>query len=326
MLPKIAFVGTGGTISSLGADQFDLLDYNAGERRISAAELVETVGIQGIFTDILPINFRVMDSTAITSDDWADLAETCVSLINDESITGLVIGHGTASLEETAWVLSLVLGSTKPVVLTGSMRPLSGISSDANANLAAAVRVASDPMTPGGVWVVMNDEIHSPRTVSKTHTLRLSAFQSPWLGPVGLIDGTNIEFKRTDVSSGPVFNHHLLRALPRVDITYSHVGADGVAAQAFVDAGALGLVSAGFGPGMATPQELAVFEALSKQGVVIVQSSRTPSGWVVDSLQNQEAGIIAGSDIGPQKARILLALCLAEGYERAMISAVFERL
>lgn len=325
MLPRIAFIGTGGTIASIGADQFDLLDYNSSGERVDAAKLIECAGIQGKLADIIPINFRQIDSSAMTSQDWAELAETCMRLVAEPDIAGVVIGHGTASLEETAWALSLTLDVKKPVILTGSMRPLTGISTDAHANLAAAVRVASDPCL-AGVFVVINDEIHSPRRVSKAHTLRLGAFQSPWLGPIGYIDGPDVRLTRSEERSQPMFPHDLLRDLPRVDIAFSHVGADGVGIRAFVAAGARGIVSAGFGPGLTTPAELLAVRDAVAQGVIVVQSSRTGSGLVVDSDQNRMSGIVAGSDIGPVKARILLALCLARGDSRVEIERQFMSL
>jgi L-asparaginase len=325
MLPKIAFIGTGGTIASIGADQFDLLDYNASGERVDTSALIERTGIQGKFADIIPVDIRQIDSTALTSDDWWKLAETCLRIMEDPDVAGIVIGHGTASLEETAWALSLVLDAKKPVILTGSMRPLTGISTDAHANLASAVRVASNPGL-AGVFVVINDEIHSPRLVTKTHTLRLGAFQSPWVGPIGYIDGPDVRLTRCKENPPPIFAHSLLRDLPRVDISYSYIGADGVGIRAYVAAGARGIVSAGFGPGMTTPAESsAILEAIAG-GVVVVQSSRTHSGLVVDSAQNRISGIIAGSDIGPVKARILLALCLARGDRQEEIERQFKTL
>lgn len=326
MLPKIAFIGTGGTIASIGTDQFDLLDYNAGEKRLDAVSLVERTGLQATIADIVPVNFRQIDSTAMTSGDWADLADTCHRLAEGPDLKGIVIGHGTASLEETAWALSLVLDLGIPVVLTGSMRPLTGISTDANANLAAAIRVAAASNMPSGVFVTVNDEIHAPRLVTKTHTLRLGAFQSPWTGPLGVVDGPHVRLARTETTRPPRFPRSLLRDLPRVDIAYSHVGADGCAIDAFVAAGARGIVSAGFGPGMATPAETSALANAVKAGVTVIQSARTGAGLVVDSAHHQSLGIIAGSDLNPQKARILLSLCLARGDGRDRIEQVFQTL
>jgi L-asparaginase len=324
MLPKIAFLGTGGTIASIGTDQFDLLDYNAREKRLDAVSLIEKTSLQATIANIVPVNFRQIDSTAITTVDWADLADTCHRLADDFELNGIVIGHGTASLEETAWALSLVLDLDIPVVLTGSMRPLNGISSDANANLAAAIRVATASHMPSGVFVVANDEIHSPRSVTKTHTLRLGAFQSSWTGPLGVVDGPHVRLARTEPTRVVSFPRSLLRDVPRVDIAYSHVGADGCAINAFVAAGARGIVSAGFGPGMGTPAETAALADAVKKGVTVVQTARTGAGLVVDSAHHRRMGIIAGSDLNPQKARILLSLSLARGDSFEAVERIFQ--
>ncbi|MCV9967764.1 asparaginase [Pararhizobium sp. BT-229] len=325
MLPKIAYVGTGGTIASIGKGPFDLLDYNATDERIEAKAFIERTGLQGTIADIVAVNFRQIDSTAITLSDWADLADLCKELARDPDLNGIVIGHGTASLEETAWLLSLVLDLEVPVVVTGSMRPLTGISSDTQANLAAAIRVAAMPRGEiAGVSVVLNDEVHSPRAVTKSHTLRLNAFQSPWFGPLGFVDGPNVNLVRRHRSvSERCFTTNLLRRLPRVDIAYSYVGADGVAIRAFVEAGAKGIVSAGFGPGNGTPAEVnALVDAVSS-GVIVVQSTRMGAGVAVDSAYHKSIGIIAGNDLNAQKARILLALCLARGDGHQQIADIF---
>ena len=325
MLPKIAFVGTGGTIASIGEDQFDLLDYTATDQRLDSVRLIEKTGLQGAIATIVPVNFRQIDSTAITFDDWAYLADLCHALAEDPDLEGIVIGHGTASLEETAFLLSLVLDIAIPVVVTGSMRPLTGISSDAPANLAAALRVAVARARQPGVLVVINDEIHTPRAVTKAHTLRLGAFQSPWFGPLGYVDGPQVNLTREAlVASQGKFARDLLRSLPRVDIVYSYVGTDGHAIGAFVAAGARGIVSAGFGPGMTTPGETRALADAVSAGVVVVQSARTGAGHVVDSKHHRSLGIIAGNDLNPQKARILLALCLARGDSPRDIEQVFQ--
>ena len=324
MLPRIGFIGTGGTIASVGSGPFDLLDYNASDVRVNATEVLQRTGLQGAVADIVPVDFRQIDSTAISLTDWADLADLCYELASDPTLAGIVVGHGTASLEETAWLLSLVLDLPIPVVLTGSMRPFTGISSDAAANLAAAARVATT-CTDGGVFVVLNDEVHSPRGVTKTHTLRLNAFQSPWLGPIGTIVGSTVTFARQEQTrQSLIFPRHLLRQMPRVDIAYSYIGADGCAIRAFVQAGAKGIVSAGFGPGLGTPAETAALAQAVSAGTVVVQSSRTGAGQVVDSVRHRSLGIIAGNDLSPQKARILLALCLARGDDPVRVADVFQ--
>ncbi|KAK2027531.1 asparaginase [Colletotrichum zoysiae] len=330
-LGKVAFIGTGGTIASEGNDEYDLLDYNADggcRKRHGAQHIIDKTGIRAL-ADVEAINIGPIDSTEISPNHWHVLADICCILADDPEIRGIVIGHGTASLEETAWVLSLVLDLRIRVVITGSMRPLTGISSDATANLTAAFRVASHPVLPNepaGVLVVANDEIHSPRHVTKTHTLRLGTFNSPWLGPIGYVDGeeVNMTSRQASPASGQFRHEMMVGDLPRVDIVYSYIGADGTAIKAFVAAGVKGLISAGFGPGLGTRQEILALEEAIIGGVVVVQSSRLGAGKVVDSQRHREIGIIAGNDLNPQKARILLSLCLARGDNHNTIEGVFR--
>ncbi|KAK1975286.1 asparaginase [Colletotrichum cereale] len=330
-LGKVAFIGTGGTIASEGNDEYDLLDYNADgglRKRHDAQHVIDKTGVRAL-ADVEIINIGPIDSTEISPNYWHVIADICCALAADPEICGIVIGHGTASLEETAWVLSLVLDLKMRIVVTGSVRPLNGISSDATANLTAAFRVASHPVPPNepaGVLVVANDEIHSPRHVTKTHTLRLGTFNSPWLGPVGYVDGdeVNMVSRQTSPASGQFPRMMLTGGLPRVDIVYSYVGADGIAIKAFVAAGTKGLVSAGFGPGLGTRQETRALKDAIAGGVVVVQSSRLGAGKVVDSQSHRSLGIIAGNDLNPQKARILLSLCLARGDDQETIQSVFS--
>lgn len=321
-MKTIAFIGTGGTIAAVGADRFDVLDYNAADTRLSASELIAQSGFDGVLARIHPVDFRSFDSTAVSLDDWCALANLCAELAAAGHYDGIVIGHGTASLEETAFVLSLVLDAPLAVVLTGAMRPWGAVSADGPANLAAAIRLAGSGQARG-VLVVMNDEIHAPRTVAKTDTLRVHSFRSLGPGPLGHIDGATVRITSVPMEYAVRFTCAHLAALPRVDVCYSHVGADSTAIRAFVAAGARGIVSAGFGPGMATPAELVALTEAVQAGVKIVQSSRVGAGQVVDSIDHRARGIIAGGSLSPQKARILLALCLARGDDAATITNTF---
>lgn len=325
-MSRLAFIGTGGTIASLGAGPFDLLDYGATGNRVGAEELIERTGLKELIGEVRAVDFRRIDSTAITAEDWADLADLCCGLAADPKLDGIVIGHGTASLEETAFALSLTLALRLPVVLTGSMRPLSGVSSDAAANLAAALRLAASSAAEAGrVYVLLNDEIHDPREVTKAHTLKLNAFISPEFGPLGRLDGMEVRFaRRSPCGPRPRFSRILLRHLPRVSIAYSHVGADGAVIDALASAGAQGIVSAGFGPGQGTPDELDALGRLRGRGIVAVQSSRTGAGPVMASRELDARGIIAAGALNPQKARILLALALAQGSNQAEIAELFQ--
>lgn len=320
-LQKVAFIGTGGTIASLGLDAFDLLDYTETGQRVDARTLVSRAGVDHLARIELH-DFRNIDSTAITQADWHDLARTCAALATNAELAGIVIGHGTASLEETAYALALVLDLPIPVVLTGAMRPLSGISGDGPANLAAALRVSIAGRA--GVFVVMNDEIHAAQRVTKAETIRLNAFVSPGAGPIGQVDGPHVGWLTPLAPSTARFTPDLLALMPRVDVAFSHVGADGTAIRAFVAAGARGIVSAGFGPGMATPAETEALAQAVREGVTVVQAFRGGVGHVVDSAKHRRLGIISAGRLAPQKARILLGLCLARGYDAATIATAFQ--
>ena len=233
--------------------------------------------------DVIPVRYRNIPSTAIDFADWKALvrcASSCRRSIPD--LAGIVIGHGTATLEETAYFLNLTVKIAIPVVLVGAQRPSSALSSDAGMNLVNAIRVAASPDARGmGVLAVLNDEIHAAREVTKTSTLRLQTFRTPDFGVLGHADGDAVVFYRQPLrrrAPDTEFDIAALDALPRVDISYSYAGADGTAVRAFVAAGAQGIVSAGFAPGFAPPGEFEALKEAVAQGVVVVQSTRAGSG------------------------------------------------
>ena len=209
-------------------------------------------------------------------------------------LAGIVIGHGTATLEETAWVLNLVLKVAVPVVLIGSQRPASGLSTDAAINLLNGVRTAASPDSRGrGVLVLLNDEIQAAREVTKTSNWRMQTFRTPDFGILGHADADRIAYyRRPERRHMPdtEFDIAGLDALPRVDIAYAYAGSDGSAMRAFIAAGARGLVSAGFAPGMPPAADLAAMTEAVRQGIVVVQSSRAGSGRIHRSKQARRRG------------------------------------
>jgi len=230
--PKVAFIGTGGTISSLGTDSLDILDYTATERRLEAGEIVGAVPELARVADILPVPFRAVTSPAIGFAEWRDLVLHCERVATEHpDLAGIVIGHGTATLEETAYALSLTLTVPMPVVLVGSQRPMSSLSSDAGLNLVAAVRTAACPDSRGrGVLVVLNDEIQAAREVTKTSVARLQTFRTPDFGILGHVDGESVRYYRRSERAhapGTPFDIRCLTALPWVDVAYAHADADG---------------------------------------------------------------------------------------------------
>lgn len=168
--PKVAFIGTGGTMSSLGVHPLELQDYGVHENRLHASEIVARFAVVEEIAEVIPVDFRNVPSPEIYFAEWKELAALCHRVVAEHpDLSGIVVGHGTATLEETAWVLNLVLKVDVPVVLIGSQRPASGLSTDAAINLVNGVRTAASPQSRGrGVLVLLNDEIQAAREVTKT--------------------------------------------------------------------------------------------------------------------------------------------------------------
>jgi L-asparaginase len=327
-LPRIAVIGTGGTISSLGASSLDVLDYPDFGQKLSCEALLERFPETRLVADPMSVTYRQVGSTDIGPKDWVEIRAMIHRIARDQpGVAGFVIPHGTATLEETAFFLNLALACEQPVVLVGAQRPASALGSDAGMNLVNALRVAGSSEARGkGVLVVLNDEIHAARDVVKTSTYRLQTFRSSDFGALGHADGDGVHFYRTPLGAhmpDTPFAKLELTTLPRVDIIYSYAGADGALVDAAVNSGARGLVSAGFAPGSPTPDQRAAFERAVKAGVVVVQCSRA-TGRVAPRRRLRESGIVAGEDFSPQKARILLMLALNTTGDIAEIQRVFQ--
>jgi L-asparaginase len=327
--PIVAFIGTGGTIASLGRGPLDLQDYGAIGNVMHAEEILAKWPVVHQVADVIAVKYRNIASTAIDFADWKALVALCHRLTREHSgLDGIVIGHGTATLEETAYFLNLTLKTSVPVVLVGAQRPSSALSSDAGMNLVNAIRVAASPEARGmGVLVVLNDEIHAAREVTKTSTLRLQTFRTPDFGVLGHADADAVVFYRQPVrcrAPDTEFDISALDALPRVDISYSYAGADGTAVRAFAAAGARGIVSAGFAPGFSAPGEAEALKAAVSQGIVVVQSTRAGSGRTFQSSRLKAGGLLIADNLNPQKARILLSLALTNGQDDEEIMRIFR--
>src|SRR4051794_27491412 len=263
-LPRIAVIGTGGTISSLGAGRLDVLDYPDFGQKLTSEALLDRFADTRLVADPVPITFRQVGSTAIGPKDWLELRALIHQTAREQpDITGFVIPHGTATLEETGFFLNLTLAIDKPVVLVGAQRPASALGSDAGTNLVDALRVAGSSEARGkGVLVVLNNEIHPARDVVKTSTYRVQTFRSFDYGALGHVDGDGPHFYRAPLQAhmpDTPFAGREITSLPRVDIIYSYAGADGDLVEAATRAGAKGLVSAGFAPGTPSPSQQAAF-------------------------------------------------------------------
>jgi L-asparaginase len=330
-VPRVAVILTGGTIDSVGLNRLDLAWYTEANQRLGPGELLARVPEVHDLARVQEVPFRRVPSHALRSADWLELGRLVQKLFDDDVADGVVITHGTNTLEETAYFLNLTLKSDRPVVLIGAMRPASGLSADGDLNLVNGIRVAAAADSRArGVLVLLNDTIHAARAVTKTATLRVETFRAPDLGPLGYADADGricyyLSPTRAHTLGTP-FDIRQVNALPRVDVVVSYVDADATFVDAAIAAGARGIVSAGTGGGRVTPLEEAGFARARAQGVVVCQSSRVGSGRVVRSPGLARRGIVAADNLQPWKARILLALALTHTDDPDAIQALFDTL
>lgn len=322
-MSRIAVLGAGGTIAMEGAHPFDWVDYgdtgiiNPVDRVIAGMDF----GLAGV--EVVPVPVRMLPGTGITAADWVGLAGAVRDAAAAGGIDGIVVTHGTATLEETAFFLSRVTDAGVPVIVTGAQRPPNTASSDAVAGLRAALVAAA--RAPAGVFVAMNGQLFDPADVTKTANHALDAFEAPEFGPLGRIEaGGELTLRR--LPAAPVRRFSLPESgaagLPRTDLVLSYAGADGTQIDALVAAGSRGIVSTGFPPGRCTPGERAALLRAVAAGVVVVQGSRALRGTVPLQTYNARDGILSGGGLAPGKARILLMLALAAGLAREEIQTL----
>jgi L-asparaginase len=327
--PRVALIGTGGTISSVGRDPLDVWEYMDHSTKLEADEIVAQVPELAAVGEVIPVRHRAIGSPAIGPKDWLELTTLIHEVVAREAPAGIVITHGTATLEETAYFLNLTAKVATPIVVVGAQRPFSGLSTDARMNLVGAVRVAGSPEARGlGVLVVLNDEIQAARDVTKGSTLRLETFRTHDLGMLGYADpdGRVAIYRRPTRRHAPdtEFDVRAASSLPRVDIAYSYAGADAAAITAFIAAGARAIVSASMAPGTTTASEMDALIDARRRGVVVVLSTRAGSGRVLPRTALRERGFVVADNLSPQKARILamLALTVTDAPER--IQSMFD--
>lgn len=315
--PAVQVIGTGGTIGSSG-------DYWGGNpTRVPIDQLVRVPGMDSIAT-VGSEQLWNVGSSAIGPERWLELSRHVSALLTARpELAGVVITRGTDTMEETAWFLDLTVAGDRPVVVTGSMRPSDMAGADGPANLTSAVRVVADRRSRGrGTMVVMDDRAFAARDVTKTNTTRVETFQAADRGPLAIVDPEGVYYRHPSPNRAtPQFDITGLTTLPRVDIVYSYAGADGAAIDAFVAAGAKGLVVAGVGRGGTPAAQRDALNRARASGVVVVSSSRTGSGRVPERAPNTTIG---AGDLNPQKARVLLALALSRTKDVAEVSRIFQ--
>jgi L-asparaginase len=329
-LPRVGLILTGGTIDSVGKDRLDLAWYIEANKRLGSGELLAQLPELKQIAQVEEIAFRRLPSQALLDKDWLDLVAKIESIFAADAADGIVITHGTNTLEETAYFLNLTLRTDKPVVIVGAMRPSSAISADGYLNVLNAVRVAADPSSRGrGCLVVMNDAIFNARDVTKNSTYRVQAFQSRDLGPLGFADADGkVVYYHYPVrrhTTNSEFDVRALTSLPRVDIVLSYVGADATMIEAAAATGAKAIVSAATGAGRPTPAEDEAFDRVFREkGVLMCLCSRVASGRVVRSPGLKQRGFVAGDNLQPWKARVLLSLALTRTSDPDEIQRMFD--
>jgi L-asparaginase len=293
-------------------------------------------GIPGVaeIADITTEQFSNVASGAVTQEMLRDLARRIRALQTEPNPpAGVIITHGTDTMEETVFFLDLTVGGCAPVILTGAMRQANWVGADGPANLLNSVKVAVSPEARGrGALLLLNDEIFLAREVTKSNTTRLNAFSAPAAGPAGVTDPDGIYFREKPPSSCPPPKVDIDRidAFPRVDIVYSYIGADSAVVDALVAAGARGLVVAGVGRGGTTPSQGRALRRATEAGVIVITSNRTGAGRVgrpaspeaLRSLPQGRGATIGAGDLNPQKARMLLSLALAAGLKADAIASL----
>jgi len=317
-LPLVKVVATGGTIANTPSGRL-----NAGEvadaipalRKVARLEVEEVVRV---------------GSSSITLENWLRLARRINEILAQEpEVKGIVVSHGSNTVEETAYFLSLTVKSNKPVVLTAAQRRFTTLSSDSPKNFLQAVRVAaSDEARGKGALIVTNDVINAARDVTKNIAYRLETYNSRDLGVLGYVDEDRITFYRVPLkahTTATLFDTSRLQKLPRVDIVTTYVDADGALIDAAVThAKSEGLVVAGFPTGSATPAMEQAISRAAASGIPVVMTNRGGTGRVTDTRSKEARPLIFGDNLTPQKARILLMLALTTTKDPLEIQRMFQ--
>lgn len=325
--PNIVILATGGTIAGSAESQTQA-GYTSGQ--VGVDVLINAVPQLAELANISGEQVANVGSQDMSDAIWLKLADRINALLAKPDVDGIVVTHGTDTLEETAYFLNLVVDSEKPVVLTAAMRPSTAMSADGPLNIFNAVAVAADPEAKDrGVLVVANDDIHGARSFTKTSTTDVQTFQSIEYGLIGVsLYGENRWFrepfrKHTEDSDFSVAG---VKSLPRVDVIYITADVSPDLIEAAVKNGAKGIVTAGVGNGNMTGAALEAVRAAVAQGVVVVRSTRVPSGAVGRNVEvkDDEVGTVASGELNPARSRVLLKLALLKTSDPVTIQEYFN--
>jgi len=325
-LPNVVILATGGTIAGAGASAVNSATYAAakvGVEKLIAGlpELSKVANVRGEQV------FQVA-SESLTNDNLLTLAKRVSALSKQSDVDGIVITHGTDTLEETAYFLTLTVHTSKPIVVVGSMRPGTALSADGALNLYNAVNVAGSKDAMGkGVLVTMNDNIDTGRDVSKNVNIKTNAFSSQW-GPLGMIvEGRNYWFrapvKRHTMNSE--FDIDSITALPPVEIAMGYEGVSSVAIDAIAKSGAKALIHGGTGNGSVADRIVPNLQKARADGVIVIRSARVPDGFVIRNAEQPDDKYdwVVAHDLRPQKARILAMVALTKTNNTKELQRIF---
>jgi L-asparaginase len=324
--PNIVILATGGTIAGAGATGTQSA-YTSGAVTIDA--MLDAVPKIKELANLKGEQVANVGSQDISFDIMLTLAKRINQLLPGKDVDGIVITHGTDTMEETAFFLNLVVKSDKPVVLVGSMRPSTAVSADGPLNLYNAVAVAGDLHSKGrGVLVVMNDWIHAAHSLTKTSTTDVQTFMSPQRGLVGVTAYGKNDFYNVPPwkhTTGSEFDIAKVSKLPRVDVVFACADMSPDLIDASVNNGAKGIVIAGVGNGNMNKASVEAAARAAKKGVVVVRASRVATGTVGRNVEvnDDELGLVASDELNPQKSRILLSLALLNPRPMAQIQQLF---
>ena len=324
--PTIYILATGGTIAGSGSGALDT-SYTSGT--VTVDKLIAAVPDINKIATIKGEQISNIGSQEMNNEVWFKLANRVNELLISGKADGVVITHGTDTMEETAYFLNLVVKSDKPIVMVGAMRNSGSLSADGPLNIFNAVNVAMNKEAAGkGVMVVMNDEIHAAREVTKTNTTAVDTFKSPNSGKIGTVFYGNVKFYMNPVRKHTVnsaFDITKIKELPRVDIIYSHSNDNPDFVNVAVKNGAKGIINAGMGNGNPFPSALEALGEAVKAGVVVVRDSRVGSGETTlnGEVDDGKYGFLASDNLNAQKARVLLMLALTQTTDKAKIQELF---
>jgi glutamin-(asparagin-)ase len=313
--PRIVIIGTGGTIAGAGASSVNTGDYDSA--KVAVDKIIAAVPEMKQVAEIRGEQIFQIGSESFNDERLLKLAKRVSELVKQPDVDAVMITHGTDTIEETSYFLNLTLKTDKPVVIVGAMRPGTALSADGPLNLYNGAVVAASPEARGkGVLVVMNDEIHSARDVTKSNALKVETFRSLY-GPLGVVVESKPHFYRLPArphTTATEFDIDAIDSLPKVDIFYAHASMDPAALGAIAGLGGKALIYAGTGNGSVADYMEEPLKQVRAKGLFVVRATRTGSGIVVRNGEEKddENDWIVAEDQNPQKARILTSLALTK--------------